>query len=277
MRLLDWLRVKRPRSPAPDGDRSHNLAFVLLSEPELPNPDEIVRCFSAFASPGETLQNEKEETQHEPSRQVLSLRLSTGELCFVALMTIAVPNGEAESGAQFSLSSFRDGWKLPAHKAHLVVTFRAAAGAPSVVSVSRFTSVLAAVMRVSRAVGVYWGNASATHDSEFFISVAEDQGIIPRISLWTGVSIARERDGRLSVLSLGMKQLGLPNLLLVAGPESESTALETMFDFLGYVADRGAPIPEGETVGRTDDERIPVRYVQSPLRSDAKVWRVELV
>lgn len=49
-----------------------------------------------------------------------------------------------------------------------------------------------------------------------------------------------------------------------------------MFDLLAYVAQRGEAIPEGETVGRTDEERLRVRYVTSPLNSKAKVWRVEL-
>jgi hypothetical protein len=101
-------------------------------------------------------------------------------------------------------------------------------------------------------------------------------GLMSRILLWSGVSVARESDGRLSLLSLGMKQLNLPNLLLVSGKSSASIALQTMFDLLAYVAERGAAIPAGDTVGRTADEKLPVRYVQSPIEPAAKVWRVEL-
>jgi hypothetical protein len=49
-----------------------------------------------------------------------------------------------------------------------------------------------------------------------------------------------------------------------------------MFDLLGYVASIGKPLPDGDTVGRTADERLPVSYVPSPLDSSKKVWRVEL-
>jgi hypothetical protein len=94
--------------------------------------------------------------------------------------------------------------------------------------------------------------------------------------LWSGVSIARENNDRLSLLSLGMEQLNLPNLLLFAGEDSESDAIETMYDLLSYVAERGEPLPEGHTVGRSNDQRLPVRYVQSPVDSKRKVWRVEL-
>jgi hypothetical protein len=158
----------------------------------------------------------------------------------------------------------------------LIVTVAAAAGMPPVARLSRFTSFLAAVVKSSPAVGVYCGNAGATHDPEFFVSVASEQGVVPRIMLWSGVSVAHEKDGRLSLLSLGMEQLGLPDLLLVVGESSADNAIETLFDLLAYAANRGEAIPEGDTVGRTAEEQLPVRYVRSPIDSGTKVWRVEL-
>jgi len=230
--------------------------------------------FHTFASPSDSLQVQDNESGGSVRDQGFHLKLSTGESCFVALMPVPVPNNEADEGVQFSLSSLRHQWKLPPHCAHLVVTFRAVAHSLPVVRVSRFTSLLAAVTKSAPSVGVYWGNAGATHDPEFFVSVAADPGIVPRIMLWSGVSIAREGDGRLSLLSLGMKQLGLPDLLLVAGESSEPLALETMINLLGYVAELGEQLPEGDTVGRSAEERLTVSYVQSPVDPGKKVWRV---
>lgn len=262
--------------PEKSGDRPPDLAFILLSYARLPDPDELVEHFRSLAAPGESLQIEASDGKNEEGREVLCLRLSTGESCFVALMPAPVPNGEAEGAVRFSVSSFRAGQKLQPHQAHLMVVLMAVPGTAPLVCLSRFTSVLAAVSAASCSVGIYWGNAGATHDAEFFASLAGEQGVAPRMMLWTGVSVARESDGRLSLLSLGMAQLALPNLLLVAGPESEGEALETMFDLLAYVARRGEPIREGETVGRTDEQRLPVQYVRSPMDSKVKVWRVEL-
>jgi hypothetical protein len=73
-----------------------------------------------------------------------------------------------------------------------------------------------------------------------------------------------------------MKQLGLPELLLEAPKKSAGQALETFFNLLAYVAERGKALPEGDTVGRTADERLPVHYVPSPADPKEKVWRVEL-
>lgn len=276
MGILSRIFGKRATATEQKEKRSINLAFVLLSEARLPDAKEITRSFRDFAAPGEDIQCDTNDSGKGTSEQIISLKLNTGETSFVALMPAPVPKGEADYGAQFSLSSFKNGWKLPAHHAHLVVTFHAAPDAPPIVELSRFTSLVAAVTKASPAVGVYWGNAGATHDSEFFVSVASDHGVVPRIMLWSGVSVARKKDGRLSLLSLGMEQLNLPNLLLVSGDSSANGAMETMYDLLAYVAERGEPLPEGDTVGRTNDERLPVRYVKSPVDSTKKVWRVEL-
>ena len=252
-----------------------NLAFVLLSEPPFPKGEDVVRAFPAFAPKGQRLRL-RPSKDSPPSNAVLEFELGAGGKAFVAPMPVAVPKGEADAGVRFSVSAIGTGWKLPPHKTHLVVTLQESESVSPVEAVSRFTSLLAAVAKASRAVGIYWGGAGATHDAKFFISTAESQGIVPRITLWTGVSVAGEADGRLSLLSLGMKQLNLPDLLLVAPKSASDAALETFFDLLGYLAELGKPLPEGDTVGRSADERLPVRYVPSPIDGATKVWRVEL-
>ncbi len=272
MGFLGRLFGKRPAAE-PDGE-GVNLAFVLLSEPRMPGAQDIIDAFAGFAAPGETLRvDEADDGKHD---EILMLELGTGGNVFVALMPVAVPKGEADEAARYSLSSFRDDWKLPAHCAHLVVTTTQDAVGTPVERLSRFTSLVAAVTKCSPAVGVYWGNAGATHDAAFFTEVAADQGIVPRIMLWSGVSMAREGDGRLSLLSMGMDQLNLPDLLLVAGPQSAPDAVETLYDLLAYVAERGEALPEGDTVGRTAEQRLPVRYVRSPVDKKKQVWRVDL-
>lgn len=78
------------------------------------------------------------------------------------------------------------------------------------------------------------------------------------------------------MLSLGMKQLNLPDLLLIAPKSSGNSALEPFFTFLSYVANRGEPVPDGDTIGRSETEKLRVQYVPSPLDQKTKVWRVEL-
>ncbi len=276
MGLFDRFFGKRKSASEKGRESTLNLAFVLLSEPRQPDTNEIVTAFREFAEPGFELAFEPEDPRDPASIQVVSLKLSSGENSFVALMPAPVPNGEAEQGVQYSVSRFRDDWELPKHLAHLIVTFHGTPDSSPIERLSRFTALLAAVIKSSPAVGVYWGNSGATHDSDYFLAIAADPDLAPKMTLWSGVSIAREDDGRFSLLSLGMEQFDLPNLLIVADENSLGSAMEWMYDLLFYVAQRGEPLPEGDTEGRFGDERLPVRYVRSPVDRKKKVCRLEL-
>lgn len=278
-RLLSWVGRGtdadfQKHAPAAQ-QHAMNLAFVLLPRAYLPKGEEIVRAFADFAAQRQSLHMRDTTGDEQATGEVLEFEVRPGGTAFVVLMPVAVPEGEADDAAQFSVSAMGTGWKLASHTAHLVVSQRDTDGSPSE-TLGRFTSLLAAVAKASGAVGVYWGNAGATHDAAFFISTAQDRDLGARLLLWTGVSVARETDGRLSLLSLGMKQLNLPDLLLIAPKSAGNEALGTFFDLLAYVAARGKPLPDGDTIGRTAAERLPVRYVPSPLDPSRKVWRVEV-
>ena len=84
-----------------------NFAFVLLSEPQSPSAEAIVQAFRDFASSKEVLREEVVDSEDASSEEVIVLTLSTGEKSFVTLIPAAVPNGEADKAAEFSLSRFR--------------------------------------------------------------------------------------------------------------------------------------------------------------------------
>jgi hypothetical protein len=258
---------------APAKDSRLDLAFVLLAKPALPGEQEVVKAFATYAPKGPALRPHP----GEKSKEALTFALGPGIGAMVGLIPAPVPKGEADEGAQYSVSSLGTGWKLPKHRAHLIVTLSEPAGTPRLDSLSRLTALLAALAQTSGAVGIYWGEAGATHDPKFFMEVARDSEVAARLMLWSGISVAREANGRISLLSLGMKQLDLPDLLLTA-PSSGKVGppLEYFFDLLTYLAKRGKPIPDGDTVGRTADERLKVKYVPSPIDASKKVWRVQL-
>jgi hypothetical protein len=250
-----------------------NLAFVLLSASVLPRGEDVERAFASYAAKGQTLRLGPSKAK-KPGGETLEFDAPGGGYAVVALMPALVPNHEADEAARYSISALGGRWKLPLHKAHLVVVVQGS-GSP-LESLGAFTSILAAVVEASPAVGVYCGNAGATHDPTFFRELAREHDARSRLPLWSGVSIAREADGRLSLLSLGMKQLELPDLLLVSPSGKADEALPMLYDLLAYVVSRGRPLVDGDSVGRTEAEKLPVHYVPSPIDPKVKVWRVEL-
>ena len=254
-----------------DSSEQHtNLAFVLLSRPQLPTADEVVKAFRSFITEGPTLSRRADGEDPDFEALLFDIEPDTGAM--VGLMPIPVPNNEADEAARFSISTFGTEWTLPPHQAHLLVTLQSSS--PKLESLLMFTALLGALVETSSAVGVYWGGAGATHEPKFFVELAKEGTVESQIALWNGVDLARESDGRVGVLSLGMKQLDLPDLWLIAPRDNET--LVWFFDMLAYVANLGEGIPDGDTVGRSEDEKIPVRYVKSPIDESTEVCRIEI-
>jgi len=179
-----------------------NVAFVLLSEAAMPKAEDVVRAYASFAGKDDDPRVSKSKTAKTEKTPILQLDFSPSAFAMIMLVPMPVPKQEVEEAVRFSVSSLASGWKLPPHKAQLIVTASEPIGTPAIDALSRFTSVVAAVTEASHAVAVYWGAGSATHDPKFLISTAHERGTMPRITLWVGVSQAREADGRVSLLSL---------------------------------------------------------------------------
>lgn len=269
-----------------------SVTIVLLDEPRLPRPEAVVAAYREIAPSGPALFADLTPDQDTVT---VTFRIANGDSVVIGLMSVPVPDGEAERNAEYSLSAIGKGWTLPQHRAHVVVvpvakekpplgrlsafTRRVLLNEkprPPLDRLITFTRVVAAIVSASEAVGVYVGAAHATHDAGFFVDIASSEEALPAmLMVWNGVSVAKDGD-RISLLSLGMSQLELPNLLLTAPMTDVNDALASMFDFLAYVTSRDAPLPAGDTIGRTADERIKVRYQPSPVGDGTDVWCVDL-
>ncbi|MEW5738409.1 MAG: DUF4261 domain-containing protein [Myxococcota bacterium] len=238
------------------------MAFVLTNSKRLPSQSAVEQALKGWPDLGAPtwLGDAKPD----------SMALEAGGIeVMAALMPSPVPNGEADAATEHSISGVSRQWTLPAHSTHLVCILRQ--GDSGIAEMVRFTRVVAALAKAARAVGVYWGEGHVTHHPDLFVELASSDLPLP---LWVGVSLAGNRKG-VELLSIGMKQLGLPDLLLTA-PEMSGGALEFFYDLLGYVTRRGEALPEGDTVGRSEHEHYSVHYVPSPVDANVKVWRVQL-
>lgn len=263
-----------PHAPAKQNADPPRLGFVLLADEAMPSASAVLAALKRIAPAGEFEESEPPSWTPETATYTFG---RNGVLA-VGLMPIPVPNNEAEWHAERSLAAVTAGWKLPPHRAHLTVFWQGTPGAPAVVSVKRFTWLLAAVTEAAKGLAVYWGDSGATHPGAYFTDVAKSSPEL-MITLWSGLSVAADGGNpkRMSIVSLGMSQFDLPDLeLTVPRSGDKDEALDLFYRFLAYVLERGAPIRDGETIGRTEQERLKVRHVRSPVDPKKKVWRVDL-
>jgi hypothetical protein len=246
------------------------LAFVLTNTPGLPDAKAIAAAYSEVAPSGSGPIVWEGGGGH-PDQHALSIG---GTLVVVAAMPSPVPDREADEAVRRSLSALGTGWALPEHRFHIIVAATGVDESTAVAERCDFTRAVAAVSRAASSVGVYWGAAAATHEASFFFETARDAEL--PIALWTGVSVASDGDERVSLLSFGMGQFGLDELLLTGPVADAEVAIEMFFDLLSYAVERGATVGEGETVGRSDGERIRVAVEASPVDPERRVWRVDL-
>lgn len=239
------------------------LCFVLLADAKPLTSPSLEKALKEFPELGQV-------SWLSSTREGTSALTLGGLNVLAALMPMPVPEGEADGATERSLSGLDGSWTLPEHRAHLVVVQQGAKKA-KLDELATFTRIVAAVVRATNAVGVYWGEGGATHHPEFVVDMAHSELPLP---VWVGVSVARAGAGK-ELVSIGMKQLGLPELRLGAA-QVDGGVFEFFYDLLAYVARRGKPLPEGDSVGRTEKERLKVHYLPSPIDPAAQVWSVTL-
>jgi len=269
---------KATAAPGQDATRDR-LAFVLLREPTMPSGKSVLAAFQRIAPKGKAPALRLAPGESGSSPELVMFDVGDEGRLMVGLLPSPVPKQEAEWHAERSLASVQAGWKLPAHRAHLLVMWQQSAKVRPLEAVRHYTWLLAAVADAAKATGIYWADSGATHPAEYFVEVARRGDSPLLVTLWSGLSVASDRDHpeRMSLVSLGMSQLDLPDLeLTVPGGTKKDEALDVFYQFLQYTITRGAAIPEGDTLGRSAEERLKVRYVRSPVDPGKKVWRVDL-
>jgi len=271
------LRASAPRSGDPPAQPEASsaklgmpLSFVLLPRPYDASGAHIVdahsRLFPAAPRPLASI---------SADGKIAELRHHDGLTTFVSLMPAPIPNGEAEAAAQYSMAAHSPQFgPLPPHNAHLLVTSTCAPDGSSRQDVLlRHSRVVAAAATAYGASAVYEGNARATHPTPFYVdAIATEASLV----VWTGVSLASD-GGRTSILTLGAQNmLGVPDIMVTCARGGGNDALGFALDMLGYVLHRGAPLPDGDTVGRTAEEKVRVQYVASPVDPARRVVKLDL-
>ena len=230
--------------------------MVALRRAELPDSTRLTELLRDWPCP---LQPESDK-----SPGIIMMR-APGGWAACALMPAPIPLGETETVPE----ALRD------HTAHLILHV----GSGELDTLDTWlllTKLTAAVVESTNAAGVYWSAASTIHEPAVFRELAavasREQ---PPLMIWVGFHSSRSEAGT-SVFTTGMDAFGAMDLEVRDSELEPSTVLERLFGVAAYCIQTGRPIRDGDTIGESAAERIPVKHVPSAFLPGRMVCRVVL-
>jgi hypothetical protein len=122
------------------------IAFVLLATVQpLVDSEVVIAAYRKLAPDGPPLRASK-----ETEKGMMTLDLGKGAFGALALVEVPVPGGEAERAVEHSVAHL-SGWRLPPHRAHIIVTMpHAPEKLGTREALTAFTRVVGAVAQAQR-------------------------------------------------------------------------------------------------------------------------------
>lgn len=166
--------------------------------------------------------------------------------------------------------------QLRRHEGHfLVVVVPGSADRKS--AAIKLTKVTAALVESSPATGVLWGGSGTVHAPEPFCQTAAEiaSDRLP-VEIWVGFGLIPEGGEAHSVFTSGLEEFGMQEIEIHGSRRAPQFLYERLFDVVHYVLRKDVVLHDGETIGITDTERIPIRQTQSICDGATEVLELEM-
>lgn len=246
-----------------------DLSFVVLKQPVQPRADAIAAGAAALGLALTPVPAGGGEDAEGP----VELRLDGGAHLFV--MMVAAPHPDAPRMPVGPLSPAME--QLEAAGAHCIVTATGLEG-----DARERDHVMAlitgAVIGATPAVGAMLGHGVLFQRADLFADfarLAAEEGALP-MELGVDITAAPEDDERMSFLTHGMTRYGGEEIYVTCHVQGQG-ALDFILSIARWMFhDPDASLPTGDTVGRTEEEKVTVQRVPSPTGAGPEVIRLDL-
>jgi hypothetical protein len=199
----------------------------------------------------------------DPGQKDDSLVFHLGDSMAVALMPAPIPWSDLEGPCATAWWWPEATERMQRHNSHIIVALLGGSGSP----VERhllLTHLVAAVAAHADAAGIYWGAGTVVHEPSAFQEQAADLSagnLAPQ--LWVDMRLVQNEDGSLRYFTTGMQPFGCLEIEIDQSRRPPEEILDFCYGIVSYVLMRGATIGDGETVGRSAEEKIQVRHQPS--------------
>lgn len=161
--------------------------------------------------------------------------------------------------------------QMQAHAAHLLV-YTTGDEEKTAASMMRLTQLAAAVTATTPAVGVFWGEGAVVTPPSMFQEESHgmDAEALP-LMLWINFRLFTTDDGRAGFFTLGMHQLGCPELETPVLDATPDDTFNIAFQVAHHLALNGPVLEEGDTLQVDEGKTLTVRFGPSRFLPDQHV------
>ena len=161
-------------------------------------------------------------------------------------------------------------------QAHIIVTALELTGPARVVD-TKLALLTATIVENVRAIAVKLHHGAVWQRANVFAKLAAlavDEGVLPAEAA-VDVTVSREDGDRMSFLTHGMERYGKEELYVTC-PVRGKGALDFVLQIVRWMLDDPGEIATGDTIGRSETEKIVVQRVPNPAGGDKPVIRLDL-
>ncbi len=267
--MLNWLKRKQdPPKPSASGAAGEPIIAALLLD--IATFDMAAAHRAIIAGPMMNVVPREAAI----TRQFFNFKLND-EMMFIAPMPAPYPWSDLEGPCQTSWMWPKDrpANTLKDHKTHVLLT--AIQGQQDPVSRrALLTHVVARLAQLPGVMGVFWPEGTLAHYPPIFVKMAALAAPKrPALFLWIDYRIFKEADGSLTCFTTGLKPLGLMEMEISRMQMAPGALREWAMNITQYMLDRGGPVPHGDTIGSTDQQRLRVTHGPSRFGGRGQVMR----
>ena len=246
------------------------VAMVALNRPALPKWPRVLASLKARwrGCPKAKEASEKDKT--------ISCWLGE-DLVAVSLMPVPIPWSELEGPCATAWWWPEATDRLRTHNSHAIVALMGESG-NLIERHIRLTHLIAAVAANTDAAGIYWGAGTVVHDPQAFQDQSAElapDNLEPQ--LWVDMRLEQNDDGSYRYFTTGMQALGCLELEIRKSKKAPDEILDFGYAIVNYILTSGARIKDGETIGRSAEEKIKVRHKPSMWDKSRTVMELAFV
>jgi hypothetical protein len=244
------------------------LAMVALNTPTLPSPAALKASFNTLSGIAIDLQ---------------SLHSKDGNMVFdlgndkagIALMSAPIPWANLEGPCATAYWWPDAAEKMKKHTSHILIALVGEKGNLVRRSIT-LTHLTAAIALNTDVAGIYWGGGALVHEPRAFIEQAKNLSShdLP-LNLWVDFRLEPNEDGSHRLFTTGMRRFNHEEIEIVHSTKTPAEIIDFACSIANYVITSEKTIQNGETIGRSEEEKATVQYVPSMLDSNTTVMQLD--